>query len=83
LSPEDWRQLEEGLRSGLQGIFKDGLVLKPVAGIEKGFRIGVQGENAHYDLTDKGIAELLSEYLSPRVARFLKDGDGNEGDPQQ
>jgi V/A-type H+-transporting ATPase subunit E len=83
LSPRDWRQLEDALHNSLQGAFKDGVVLKPVEGVEKGFRIGVQGENAHYDLTDKGIAELLSEYLSPRVARFFNDSDGSGSDPQQ
>jgi V/A-type H+-transporting ATPase subunit E len=83
LNPEDWRQLEDALRNSLQGAFKNGVVLKPIEGIEKGFRIGIQGEDAHYDVTDKGIAELLSEYLSPRVARFFEDGDGSGSNPQR
>ena len=83
LSPTDWQQLEDALCKSLQGAFKDGVVLKPFEGIEKGLRIGVQGEHAHYDLTEKGIAELLSEYLSPRVARFLEDGDGTNSKPRQ
>jgi V/A-type H+-transporting ATPase subunit E len=82
LSPEDWRQLEDALRNSLQGVFRDGVVLRPIEGIAKGFRIGIEEENAHYDLTDEGIAELLSEYLSPRVARFFNDGDGSGSDPQ-
>ena len=83
LSPRDWRHLEDALHNSLQGVFRDGVVLRPVEGIAKGFRIGIEGENAHYDLTDKGIAEFLSEYLSPRVARFLNDGDGGGSDPRQ
>jgi V/A-type H+-transporting ATPase subunit E len=83
LSPEDWQQLEEALCKSLQEAFTDGVVLKPMEGIEKGFRIGIEGEHVHYDLTGRGIAELLSEYLSPRVARFLKDGNGSGGKPRQ
>ncbi len=82
LSSGDWQQLEDGLCKSLQESFRDGVDLRPIEGNPKGFRIGTGEEDTYYDLTDNGIAELLSEYLSPRVARFLSDGEGGSSDPQ-
>lgn len=75
LRDDDRNKLEETLLNALQNEFKRGLVLKPVADIQAGFRIGEKDGTFHYDFTEKGIAEVLCAYLNPRVAEFLSDMD--------
>lgn len=73
LSEEDCAALEEGLIDGLQGEIRKGVSLKPVRTIDRGFRIGERDGAVHYDLTDEALADVLSQYLNPRVAAFLKE----------
>lgn len=50
-----------------------GLELKPVKGLDKGFKIALKDGSAYYDFSDKGIAEVLSAFLNPRVAALLSE----------
>jgi V/A-type H+-transporting ATPase subunit E len=76
--------LTEEERAGLEGVIfdalgdalKGGVVLKPVKAMGSGFRIGEKDGGFHYDLTHKAIAEMLSHYLNPRIAKFLDGVDG-------
>jgi V/A-type H+-transporting ATPase subunit E len=73
LNKKDCEELEHLLHGSLQAEFKKGFVFKPVDKIRAGFHIGEQGGSMHYDFTDQAIAEILSQYLSPRISQYLKD----------
>ena len=75
LSEKDLQDLEEALHAALQKKLKGEVFLKPVPGIQAGFRIGEKDGHMHYDFSDRTIAEVLSEYLSPRIAKYLKNKD--------
>ena len=73
LLPEaELAKIEKNLVARLGDALKKGVVLKPVANIEAGFRIGEKDGAAYYDFTADGIAEILAEYLNPRLAEILK-----------
>jgi V/A-type H+-transporting ATPase subunit E len=55
---------------------KKGVVLKPVAHIDAGFRVGEKNGSAYYDFTAGGVAEILAEYLNPRLAEIMKSLSG-------
>jgi vacuolar-type H+-ATPase subunit E/Vma4 len=76
LTEEERASLEGAIFDTLGDTLKGGVVLKPVKTIGSGFRIGEKDGDFHYDLTHKGIAEMLSQYLNPRIAKFLDGVDG-------
>ncbi len=63
--------LLEGFLSRLQDEIRAGIEIKVHPNIERGFRIGVKGSHVTYDFTDEGIADVLSEYLNPRLYPFI------------
>lgn len=74
LLPEDQqKKVEEGLKKRLAETMKEGVELKPVSTIQAGFRISTKDGSAYYDFSDEGIAEMLSAFVSPRLAELLKD----------
>lgn len=73
LSEDDRQKLEESLYGWLQKELREGLTLRPIEIIQAGFRIGERDGDMYYDITDKAIAEILSEYLHPRIAKFLHE----------
>lgn len=79
-SEEDCRRLEELLHQSLQNEFRKGITLRPIDGIRAGFRIGEKEGTFYYDLTPKGLAEILVEYLNPRIARYLENISNNSPD---
>jgi V/A-type H+-transporting ATPase subunit E len=73
LLPEDTRdEIESGLRSRLAEELKGGLEIKPVHGIDSGFRIAEKDGSVYYDFTATGIADVLSAYLNPRLQEAIK-----------
>jgi V/A-type H+-transporting ATPase subunit E len=75
LSEEDCQRLEAALHESLKRELKQGITLRPMEHIQAGFRIGEKDGHMHYDFTHKTIAEILSEYLSPRIAQYLEDAE--------
>ncbi|MDR1627046.1 MAG: V-type ATP synthase subunit E [Spirochaetia bacterium] len=72
LPVEELQKIEGSLRARLAEELRKGVVLKPVPRIDAGFRIGESGGSAHYDFTAEGVAEILAEYLNPRLAEIMK-----------
>ena len=72
-SEKDRQRLEELLYDSLKNEFGKGVTLKPIDKIHAGFRIGEKEGHLYYDFTHKGIAEILMEYLNPRIAKYLED----------
>lgn len=80
LNEPDLQELDGRLIGSLQAELRAGVVLKPAEGVQAGFRIGEKGGSMHYDLTDDGLTEILSSYLSPRIARFLDEASREDED---
>ena len=76
LPGEELKKIEDSLRAKLSNELKKGVVLKPVPQIDAGFRIGEKDGSAYYDFTASGIAEILAEYLNPRLAGIMKSLSG-------
>ncbi|HUX22300.1 MAG TPA: V-type ATP synthase subunit E [Spirochaetia bacterium] len=72
LAPNDLSALESSLRARLAGEMSKGVEIKANPGAKAGFRITEKDGNAYYDFTAEGIAEVLSEYLSPRLAELIQ-----------
>jgi len=73
ISSEQGKKLEDYLMSKLAADFKKGIEILPLPGSAAGFRISEKNGSAYYDFTDKGIAELLIEYLNPRIAGYISE----------
>jgi V/A-type H+-transporting ATPase subunit E len=73
LSAEDLSKLEKKLRAGLAAELKKGVEIKPSARVQAGFQIGEKNGAAYYNFTDQGIAEILSEYLNPKIAECVNE----------
>lgn len=76
LGKENAKVFEDGLLKKLQKRLRTGITIRPLDGLSAGFYIGEKNGNAFYDFTDKGITEILSRYLSPRLAEIL-NGPGH------
>ena len=76
LPAEELGKLEASLRAKLSEELKKGVVLKPVSTLDAGFRIGEKNGSAYYDFTAGGVAEILAEYLNPRLAAIMKNLSG-------
>jgi V/A-type H+-transporting ATPase subunit E len=78
LSKSDRKMLEDHFHKKLSKKMKEGITFSSGQGVDAGFRIVEKDGSAFYDLTDKGIAEVLSQYLSPQlkecIENALKDG---------
>jgi V/A-type H+-transporting ATPase subunit E len=79
LPKAELEKLEKTLVSRLGETLKKGVVLKPLSQVDAGFRIGEKDGSSYYDFTSDGVAEILSEYLNPRLAEILKNAVKKEG----
>ncbi len=80
VAEEDLGRLQSFLVGKLADRMKEGVTIKPLPEIKAGFRIMETDGTMYYNLTDEGIAEFLSEYLNPELAKLLDHtgGLGNE-----
>lgn len=65
------KEVEVSLKNKLAEEIKSGLEIKPFNNIDAGFRVSEKDGSAYYDFTDKGIAEILSQYLNPKLNEIL------------
>ncbi len=73
LNGEDLKKLEKTLLSALKEKMLTGVTLKANDNLDGGFRIAVDNGNVYYDYSAEAVVEMLSNYLSPRVAQLLKE----------
>jgi V/A-type H+-transporting ATPase subunit E len=76
LPEKSQKEVEEGLKKRLADAMKQGVEIKPVQSIPAGFRISTKDGSAYYDFSDEGIAEMLSAFVSPRLAELLQQNSG-------
>lgn len=69
--------VEKALQSRLAGEIKKGLEIQGLPGLEAGFRVGMKDGSAYFDLSDEGIAQILAEFLTPRVAAIIQGAVGS------
>ncbi len=73
LSEKDFKALETSLKARLAAEMKKGIEIKPFSGVEAGFRIAEKDGGSYYNFTAGGVAEMLSEFLNPRLAELMKE----------
>lgn len=78
LSPSDLKKIEKQLKSRLAAELKKGVELKPFPELGAGFRIAMKDGSAYYNFTDQGIAEILAEYLNPKIAEIVQEAAQKE-----
>ena len=78
LPASDLKKLEKQLKSRLAAELKKGVELKPFPEISAGFRIAMEDGSAYYNFTDQGIAEILAEYLNPKIAEIVREAAQKE-----
>ena len=76
VSADDKKALQEQLFSRLKSSLKDSVFIRIDPRIQKGVRVGLEGENVHYDFTDQGIVEFLKQFINPALARILDAANG-------
>jgi V/A-type H+-transporting ATPase subunit E len=76
LPEQELKKIESSLLAKLGNELKKGVVLKPVPQIDAGFRIAERDGSAYYDFTAEGVAEILAEYLNPKLAEIMKSLSG-------
>ena len=53
----------------------EGVTLKASDRFDGGFRIAVNNGAVYYDYSAEAVTDMLSAYLSPRVAQLLKEAE--------
>lgn len=73
---ENHRDVLEGAAlSALKAKLGKEIVLKAGGSFDGGFRISVNADGAYYDYSAEAVTQMLSQYLSPKVAALLKEAE--------
>ena len=73
LNTQDLNKLQETLLAALKEKMLKGITLKANDNFDGGFRIAVNNGSAYYDYSAEAVADMLSNYLSPKVTELLKE----------
>jgi len=72
VNDEDKEQLKAILLKSFKEKVQGEIEIKTARALEKGFRIGLKGEEAYYDFSDESIIEALSVFINPLIAELIK-----------
>lgn len=75
LNASDLAKLEESVLAQLKAKMLEGVTLKANDNFDGGFRIAVNNGTVYYDYSAEAVTDMLSAYLSPRVAALLKEAE--------
>ncbi|MDD6214479.1 MAG: V-type ATP synthase subunit E family protein [Firmicutes bacterium] len=75
LNSEDLKSLEDTLLSCLKDKMQKGVMLKANDNFNGGFRIAVNNGQAFYDYSADAVVDMLSNYLSPKITKLLKEAE--------
>ncbi len=73
IAEEELKKIEKGLRDELSAQLSKGMELKPLKNVEAGFQVAYKDGSAYYNFTAEGVAEIVSEFLNPKLAEILKE----------
>ncbi len=73
LNSEDIERLEKTLIASFKEKVKKGVTLKANDNFDGGFRIVINNDTVYYDYSEETVVEMLSKYLSPKIAKLMKE----------
>jgi len=68
---KDKKKISEFVLGALKEQAKESIEIKAAKTIDKGFMIGLKGDDVTYDFSDESILEALKVFLNPTVAALL------------
>ncbi|MBR6551943.1 MAG: V-type ATP synthase subunit E, partial [Clostridia bacterium] len=75
LGSEDLKKIEDTVLSALKEKALSGVTLKANDNFDGGFRIAVNDGGAYYDYSAEAVTDMLSNYLSPKIAALMKEAE--------
>lgn len=75
LNSNDVEVLEKTAFSSLKARISKGVILKANDNFDGGFRIAVNNGGAYYDYSTEAVVDMMSNYLSPKVVKLLKEAE--------
>lgn len=75
LNSNDVDLLDETALSSLKERISKGITLKANDNFDGGFRIAVNNSGAYYDYSTEAVVDMMSNYLSPKVVKLLKEAE--------
>ena len=75
LNSNDVKLLNETAFGTLNGRISKGITLKANDNFDGGFRISVNNGSAYYDYSAEAVVDMMSNYLSPKVVKLLKEAE--------
>ncbi|MDY7029344.1 MAG: V-type ATP synthase subunit E [Spirochaetota bacterium] len=73
VAEDELKKLEKGLRDKLSAQLAKGMEIKPLANVDAGFKVSYKDGSAYYNFSAEGVAEIISEFLNPKLAEILKE----------
>ena len=73
LNEKDLAALEELLLAGIKEKMLSGVTLKASENFDGGFRIVLNNGSAYYDYSTDAVVDMLSNYLTPKIVKILKE----------
>ncbi|MFA7671511.1 MAG: V-type ATP synthase subunit E [Sphaerochaetaceae bacterium] len=77
LGAKDAKKLADSLKGELTQQLKDGLVIKPVEGLDFGFRLSSKKDGSYFDFSSDEITNLLKPFLSSAINDILSSEKSN------
>jgi V/A-type H+/Na+-transporting ATPase subunit E len=78
IGPEDLKAIEANLIKRLQNEIRQGVEIKVSDQLQHGFFISEKDGSAYYNFSAEGIAEIISEYVNPKLAEVMKQAAEGE-----
>jgi V/A-type H+-transporting ATPase subunit E len=75
LSEGDLKDLEESVLGALKERAARGVTLKATDRFDGGFRIALNDDGVYYDYSADAVVQMLTNYLSPKVSKLLKEAN--------
>lgn len=76
INEDDKKKLEDLMLSLLKQEAGNMIEINIGKNVDKGFRIGIKGQDVYYDLTDESILEAIKEFINPSIAAMLDNNNG-------
>ena len=73
LNEKDADELQSLILSAIKEKMLKGVTLKPNNNFDGGFRIAINNGSAYYDYSAEAVVDMLSNYLSPKITKLLKE----------
>ncbi len=75
LNSDDVKRLEKTLMASFKERVKKGVTLKANDNFDGGFRIVFNDDAIYYDYSKETVVEMISNYLSPKIAKLMKEAE--------